>query len=39
MQKEDIVFQYQNPEITKKHVISVLNLYKGLVYKIEPFGK
>lgn len=31
------ISKYQNPEITKKHVISVLNLYKGLVYKIEPF--
>ncbi|KAH0946475.1 hypothetical protein HN011_011045 [Eciton burchellii] len=29
--------KYQNPDITKKHVISVLNLYKGLIYEIESF--
>ncbi|EFN75912.1 Tumor susceptibility gene 101 protein [Harpegnathos saltator] len=29
--------RYQNPDITKKHVVSVLNLYKGLQYEIEPF--
>ncbi|KAG5321124.1 TS101 protein, partial [Pseudoatta argentina] len=31
------ISKYQNPDITKKHVINVLNTYKGLVYKIEPF--
>lgn len=29
--------KYQSPDITRKHVVSVLNLYKGLVYEIEPF--
>ncbi|CAK9798163.1 Tumor susceptibility gene 101 protein [Anthophora quadrimaculata] len=29
--------KYQNAEITKKHIIKVLNLYKGLQYKVEPF--
>ncbi|XP_032665106.1 tumor susceptibility gene 101 protein [Odontomachus brunneus] len=29
--------RYQNPDITRKHVVSVLNLYKGLQYEIEPF--
>lgn len=29
--------KYQNPDITKNHVTSVLNVYKGLVYEIEPF--
>lgn len=29
--------RYQNPETTKKHVASVLNVYKGLQFEIEPF--
>lgn len=33
------IFKYQNADITKKHVMKVLNLYKGLKYNVEPFGK
>ncbi|KAG7211267.1 hypothetical protein KM043_010574 [Ampulex compressa] len=29
--------KYQNPDITRKHVLSVLNHYKGLECEIEPF--
>ncbi|XP_017794229.1 PREDICTED: tumor susceptibility gene 101 protein [Habropoda laboriosa] len=29
--------KYQNPDITKKHIIKVLNVYNGLQYKVEPF--
>ncbi|XP_043512845.1 tumor susceptibility gene 101 protein [Frieseomelitta varia] len=29
--------KYQNADITKKHVMKVLNLYKGLKYNVEPF--
>ncbi|XP_033330228.1 tumor susceptibility gene 101 [Megalopta genalis] len=29
--------KYQNPDITKKHVTKVLQLYKGLQYTVEPF--
>ncbi|XP_006615577.1 tumor susceptibility gene 101 protein [Apis dorsata] len=29
--------KYQNSDITKKHVMKVLNLYKGLKYNVEPF--
>ncbi|XP_014486189.1 PREDICTED: tumor susceptibility gene 101 protein [Dinoponera quadriceps] len=29
--------RYQNPDTTKKHVVSALNVYKGLQYEIEPF--
>ncbi|XP_034177996.1 tumor susceptibility gene 101 [Osmia lignaria lignaria] len=29
--------KYQNPDITKQHVMSVLNLYNGLQYEVEPF--
>lgn len=29
--------KYQNPDTTKKHVMKVLCLYKGLQYKVEPF--
>lgn len=29
--------KYQNPDITRKHVISVLNNYKGLQYEVEKF--
>ncbi|XP_015437671.1 PREDICTED: tumor susceptibility gene 101 protein [Dufourea novaeangliae] len=29
--------KYQNPDTTRKHVISVLNLYIGLQYEVEPF--
>lgn len=31
------LIKYQNSDITKKHIVSVLNLYKGLVFDIEPF--
>lgn len=37
--RKNVIFQYQNPDITKKHIVSVLNFYKGLAYEIEPFGK
>ncbi|XP_003487736.1 tumor susceptibility gene 101 protein [Bombus vosnesenskii] len=29
--------KYQNADITKKHVMKVLSLYKGLKYNVEPF--
>ncbi|CAL7933613.1 unnamed protein product [Xylocopa violacea] len=29
--------KYQNPDTTKKHVMKVLSLYKGLQYSVEPF--
>ncbi|XP_076622549.1 tumor susceptibility gene 101 [Colletes latitarsis] len=31
------VLKYQHPETTKKHVHSVLSLYKGLQCEVEPF--
>ena len=34
-----INFQYQNAEITRRDVVNVLQIYKGLQHKMEPYGK
>lgn len=34
--KRDL-YKYQNPDTTRNHIVNVLNLYKGLRYKVEPF--
>lgn len=34
-----LLFQYKNPEITKKDIVSVLNQYGGLQLKQETYGK
>lgn len=33
------LFQYQNPPQTLREIINVLNEYKGLMAKCEPYGK